>query len=106
MAAVDDAMLFGRQLADRAHRLCRDKGMSSAESTSHFLDEVGKRVSDMDAAGESGGVIAAWVEAVVGAYGKRIDELMGWATGAVRRLLEKGLGLKWAPTRKSPSRNG
>ena len=77
MTAVDDAMLFGRQMADQAHRLCQDKGMSSAESTSHFLDEIGKRVRDMDAAGESGGVIAAWVEAVVAAYGRRIDELTG-----------------------------
>jgi hypothetical protein len=40
MAAVDDAMLFGRQMADRAHRLCRDTGMSSAESTSQFLEEM------------------------------------------------------------------
>ena len=77
MAAVDDAMLFGRQMADRAHRLCRDTGMSSADSTSQFLEEMGKRVRDMDAAGESGSAIAAWVEAVVGAYGRRIDELTG-----------------------------
>jgi hypothetical protein len=77
MTAVDDAMLFGRQMADQAHRLCQDKGMSSAESTSLFLDEIGKRVRDMDAAGESGGAIAAWVEAVVAAYGRRIDELTG-----------------------------
>jgi hypothetical protein len=31
----------------------------------------------MDAAGESGSAIAAWVEAVAEAYGRRIDELMG-----------------------------
>ena len=77
MPALDNPTLFGRQMADRVHRLCRDKGMSSAESTSHFLDEVGKRVRDMDAAGESGSAIAAWVEAVAEAYGRRIDELMG-----------------------------
>ena len=53
MTAVDDAMLFGRQMADQAHRLFQDKGMSSAESTSHFLDEIGKRVRDMDAAGRA-----------------------------------------------------
>jgi hypothetical protein len=29
----------------------------------------------MDAAGETGSAIAAWVEAVVAAYGRRIDEL-------------------------------
>ena len=77
MTAVDDAMLFGRQMADQAHRLCQDKEMSSAECTSYFLDEMGKRVRDMDAAGESGGAIAAWVEAVVAAYGRRIDALTG-----------------------------
>ena len=77
MTAVDDATLFGRQMADQAHRLCRDTGMSSAKSTSQFLEEMGKRVRDMDAAGESGSAIAAWVEAVVGAYGRRIDELTG-----------------------------
>jgi cytochrome c-type biogenesis protein CcmH/NrfF len=77
MMVVDDAVLFGRQMADKAHRLCQEKGMSSAESTSHFLDQIGKRVRDMDATGESGGAIAAWVEAVVAAYGRRIDELTG-----------------------------
>jgi hypothetical protein len=77
MIPMNDTTLLGRQLADRVHRLVRDKGMSVAESTSQFLDEVGTHVRGMDAAGESGGAIAAWVEAVVAAYGRRIDELTG-----------------------------
>jgi hypothetical protein len=75
MMPVDDATLLGRQLADRVHRLVRDKGISVAESRSQFLDEVGTHVRRMDAAGETGSAIAAWVEAVVAAYGRRIDEL-------------------------------
>ena len=43
-----------------------DKGMSSAEFTTHFLYEIGRPVQTLDAAGESGGVIAAWVEAATG----------------------------------------
>jgi hypothetical protein len=77
MTAVDDATLFGRQLAERVCRLIREKDLSGPESTRQFLDEVGKRVHEMDVAGESGNAIAAWVEAVVAAYGGRIDELTG-----------------------------
>jgi hypothetical protein len=42
MTAVDDATLFGRQLAERVCRLIREKGFSGPESTRQFLEEVGK----------------------------------------------------------------
>ena len=77
MAAIDEATLVGRELAERAYYSMRDQGMTGAESTRQFLIEMGKRARQMDAAGESGSAIAAWVEAVAAAYSRRIEELMG-----------------------------
>jgi hypothetical protein len=72
---MDDATKFGHELAERMVRLIRDQRTDAATTTQMFLDEVGERVRAMNAAGESGTVITAWVEAVAGAYGRRIEEL-------------------------------
>jgi hypothetical protein len=72
---MDDATKFGHELAERMVCLIRDQGTDAATTTQLFLDEVGERFRAMNAAGESGTVIAAWVEAVAGAYERRIEEL-------------------------------